>query len=84
MPRRRINWRTPVLALLATGTLVWSAITQFDIPVEEMGSMLLMSVLFLGVLIAAALTMLLLWKLPGWVIARRRERDTEAAPDETG
>lgn len=75
--QRRINWRTPLLALLAAGTLVWSAITQFDIPVSEMVDMLVMSLVFLGVLVSGALVLTLMWKLPRWLLMRNEDNEVE-------
>lgn len=47
--------RTPLLGLTALGMLLWMAVDQFDVPLYELGEMALGALLFVGVIVFAAL-----------------------------
>ncbi len=55
LPRRWRNVKTMVLALAATGCLVWSAIYTFDVDASEILGYLWMSLALLLVLIVLSL-----------------------------
>ncbi len=57
----RRYWRTVILGTLALGVLVWAAVEQFDVPIEEVQSLLLGTVLAVLLVIAAAGLFVLLW-----------------------
>ena len=53
--------RSIVLLVLAMGGMVWSAVDLFDIPIEEMRSLLIATAVGVGgVIVAAAVILLLL------------------------
>jgi hypothetical protein len=60
--RRFKRYRTPVLAVLATGMLVASAIGSFDIPWQEVAGYLLICVLGVASIAGAAALMVFLIK----------------------
>jgi hypothetical protein len=57
----RRYWRTIILGTLALGVLVWAAVEQFDVPIEEVRTLLLGTVLAVLLVIAAAGIFVLLW-----------------------
>lgn len=57
----RRYWRTIILGTLALGVLVWGAVEQFDVPIEEVRTLLLGTVLAVLLVIAAAGIFVLLW-----------------------
>jgi len=58
---RRRFYRTTVLGVLAMAALVWAAVDQFGITRQEIGELFLGVVLVVGLVIAAAALMVLLW-----------------------
>ncbi|MEM1111758.1 MAG: hypothetical protein AAGI11_07610 [Pseudomonadota bacterium] len=58
---RRRYLRTIFLGIAAMGTLVWAAVDQFDIPVEEMLDLFLTSAAVMGLVIVAAGLSVALW-----------------------
>jgi hypothetical protein len=57
----RRYWRTIILGTLALGVLVWAAVEQFDVPLEEVRALLLGTVLAVLLVIAAAGIFVLAW-----------------------
>ncbi len=53
--------RTIILGILAMAALVWAAVEQFGIPLEEIGELFLATVIAVGVVIGAAAVVALLW-----------------------
>lgn len=60
---RRSPKRTLVLGVLALGVLLWGAITQFELPREQVLSTLWATLLSLGLVIALAALGAALWVL---------------------
>ena len=58
---RRRYLRTTLLGVAAMGTLIWAAIDQFGIPVEEMVDLLLTSLLLVAAVILVAAVGVALW-----------------------
>jgi len=54
-------YRTLVLGLAALGVMVWTAIDQFNIPLEEMTGLLLATVWIVGAIIGCAALFAVLW-----------------------
>ena len=57
----RRYWRTIILGTLALGVLVWAAVAQFDVPVAEVRSLLLGTVIAVLLVIVAAGIFVALW-----------------------
>ena len=57
----RRYWRTIILGTLALGALVWAAVEQFDVPLEEVRSLLLGTVIAVLLVITAAGIFVALW-----------------------
>jgi succinate dehydrogenase/fumarate reductase cytochrome b subunit len=57
----RKYWRTCILGLLAMGTLIWTAVDQFDIPVEEMKALFYTTLIVVGAIILLAALVVALW-----------------------
>ena len=64
--------RTIILGVLALGTMVWSAVDQFGIPIEEMIDLFLATLLGVVSVIAVAAVVAALWFSLRWVL---RDRD---------
>lgn len=54
-------WRTIILGILALGVMVWSAVEQFDVPLEEIRQLLLGTVIAVVLVIFAAAVFALVW-----------------------
>ena len=54
-------WRTLILGIMALAALVWAAVDQFDVSVEEVRELLLGTVLAVLLVICAAAVFALLW-----------------------
>ncbi len=54
-------WRTIILGVLALGVMVWSAVEQFDVPLEEIRQLLLGTVIAVVLVILAAAVFVLVW-----------------------
>ena len=63
--------RTIFLGVLALGTLVWSAVDQFGIPMEEMIDLFLMTVTGVLSVIAVAAVAAALWFSLRWLLRDR-------------
>ena len=57
----RRYWRTIILGILALGVLVWAAVEQFDVPIAEVRSLLLGTVIAVLLVIVAAGVFVVLW-----------------------
>ncbi|MEH6517684.1 MAG: hypothetical protein V7742_13435 [Halioglobus sp.] len=57
----RKYWRTTILGLLAMGTLIWTAVDQFDIPIEEMKALFYTTVMVIVAIILLAALIAALW-----------------------
>jgi drug/metabolite transporter (DMT)-like permease len=62
----RRYWRTIILGILALGVMVWSAVEQFDVPLDEIRQLLLGTVIAVVLVILAAALFVL-----GWIGLRR-------------
>ncbi|MFT5484400.1 MAG: hypothetical protein ACI9GW_003065 [Halieaceae bacterium] len=60
---------------MAAGTLAWGAITQFGISVDVILDMLVMSVVFLGTMMGAALVVTLSWRGVALLLSRYKDSD---------
>jgi len=63
--------RTIFLGVLALGTLVWSAVDQFGIPMEEMIDLFLTTVMGVLSVIAVAAVVAALWFSLRWLLRDR-------------
>jgi hypothetical protein len=54
-------WRTIILGLVALAVLVWTAVDQFDIPMEDVRELLLGTVLAVVLVIGLAALVVLIW-----------------------
>lgn len=63
--------RTIFLGVLALGTLVWSAVDQFGIPMEEMIDLFLTTVMGVLSVIAVAAVVAVLWFSLRWLLRDR-------------
>ncbi len=57
----RRYWRTVILGILALGTLIWVAVDQFDVPIEEVRQLALGTVLVVLLVIVLAALCAALW-----------------------
>jgi hypothetical protein len=64
--------RTIILGVLALGTMVWSAVDQFGIPIEEMIDLFLATLLGVASVIVVAAVVAALWLSLRWML---RDRD---------
>ncbi len=58
---QRKYWRTSILGILAMGGLIWAAMDQFDIPVDEMLDLFYTTLLVVGTIILGACLIALIW-----------------------
>jgi uncharacterized membrane protein len=65
--------RSVVLGVLALATLIWAAVDQFAISWEEMGDLLLVTLLVVAVVIGLAALVVGLWQLLRLLVRRRQE-----------
>lgn len=57
----RRYWRTIILGILAMGALVWVAVDQFDVPIEEMRELALGTAVAVFLVIGLAAVFAALW-----------------------
>ena len=70
----RRYYRTIILGLLAMGALIWVAMDQFGISRREMSELFLVTLMVVGLVIAAAAVVALMWM--GLRSLLRRDRDS--------
>lgn len=81
---RRSPRRTLVLGIAALGVLLWGAVSQFDLPREQVLASLLASVISLLLIIALAALAVALWMGIRRLIADREERKAGSSADDQG